>query len=82
MLIREQNLIQEKLQVQMEKSGLDAMILTAPESVYYATGMASMFMYSANRVGIGLAVVPNSRPMPLGIPAKTLILSPSLYGSI
>jgi Xaa-Pro dipeptidase len=60
MLIREQNLIQEKLQVQMEKSGLDAMILTAPESVYYATGMASMFMYSANRVGIGLAVVPKS----------------------
>ncbi len=47
-----------KLQAQMEKDGLDAMIITQPEAVFYCTGFASQFLYISNRIGMALAVVP------------------------
>ena len=59
MLKREQTLIQQKLQAEMAKQNFDAMIITSPEAIYYCTGMASMFMYSSNRVGMALAVMRN-----------------------
>lgn len=60
MLKREQELIQTKMQEQMEKAGLDVMILSNPDSVYYATGMSSMLLYTSNRIGMALAVVPKT----------------------
>ena len=45
MLKRNQKEFQEKLQAQMEKQGLDAMIITSPENIYYCTGHADNFMY-------------------------------------
>lgn len=58
MLERNQMEIQQKLQAQMEKDGLDAMIITQPEAVFYCTGFASQFLYISNRIGMALAVVP------------------------
>ena len=58
MLERNQLEIQQKLQAQMEKDGLDAMIITQPEAVFYCTGFASQFLYISNRIGMALAVVP------------------------
>ena len=48
---RNQIEFQEKLQAQMEKEGMDALLLTKPESIYYATGVASAFMYMGSAVG-------------------------------
>ncbi len=58
MLVREQKVYQEKLQAQMEKFNLDALILSHPETVFYATGTCNHIMYATFRVGMGLAVVP------------------------
>lgn len=58
MLKREQTVYQEKLQEQMEKFNLDAIILSHPETVFYATGTCNHIMYATFRVGMGLAVVP------------------------
>lgn len=58
MLTREQVVYQEKLQEQMEKFDLDALILSHPETVFYATGTCNHIMYATFRVGMGLAVVP------------------------
>ncbi len=57
---RNQIEFQEKLQAQMEKEGMDALLLTKPESIYYATGVASAFMYMGSAVGTVLAVVPRT----------------------
>ena len=54
MLERNQLEIQQKLQAQMEKDGLDAMIITQPEAVFYCTGFASQFLYISNRIGMAL----------------------------
>ena len=56
-MVREQELIQKKLQDAMDKFNLDAMILTDPSSVYYATGMASTLSYASGTIGMVLAVV-------------------------
>lgn len=56
--MRNQIEIQNKLQAQMAIDGLDAMIITQPEAVFYCTGFASQFLYISNRVGMALAVVP------------------------
>lgn len=50
--------IQNRLQSTMNKYGLDALLLTSPESIFYATGVASSFLYSSHRVGLTLAIVP------------------------
>ena len=55
---RNQYEIQEKLQKQMEIDGIDAMIITQPEAVFYCTGFASQFLYISNRIGMAAAVVP------------------------
>lgn len=57
---RNQREFQEKLQAQMEKEDVDVLLLTRPESIYYATGVASSFMYMGSAVGTVLAVVPRS----------------------
>ncbi len=57
---RNQREFQEKLQAQMEKEGMDALLLTKPESIYYATGVASGFMYMGCATGTVLAVVPKT----------------------
>ena len=38
MSTRDQNYFQEKLQSEMERRGVSALLLTQPESVFYATG--------------------------------------------
>lgn len=55
---RNQYEIQEKLQKQMDRDGLDAMVITQPEAVFYCTGFASQFLYISNRIGMAAAVVP------------------------
>ena len=60
MLKRNQKEFVEKLQAQMEKEGMDALLLTKPESIYYATGVASSFMYMGSAVGTVLGVVPKT----------------------
>ena len=49
---------QEKIQRAMEQKGLDSLILTTPENVFYATGFASPFMYRAAAApGTDIAIV-------------------------
>lgn len=57
---RNQLEIQEKLQAQMAHDGLDAMIVTTPEAVFYCTGFASQFLYISNRIGMAIVVVPKA----------------------
>ena len=56
---RNQIEIQQKLQKEMQKNNLDALIITSPEAIFYATGYASSFSYSSNHVGLCIAVVPS-----------------------
>lgn len=63
--MRDQLAVQNRLQTCMEKSGLDAMILTAPEAIFYATGFASQFLYQSNQIGLTVAVVPKSGKLTL-----------------
>ncbi len=58
MMLRDQRVFQEKLQAQMEREGLDVMLITSPEAVFYCTGFASQFLYISNRIGMAMAVVP------------------------
>lgn len=55
---RNQIEIQEKLQIAMEKEGFDALILTRPESIRYATGVTSAFMFLNIPVGNVIGIVP------------------------
>lgn len=63
--MRDQLAVQKRLQACMEKSGLDAMILTAPEAIFYATGFASQFLYQSNQIGLTAAVVPKTGKLTL-----------------
>lgn len=55
---RNQEEFQNKLQAAMEEQGLDSLILTTPQNVYYATGYLSPFMYNgSNPAGTDIAVV-------------------------
>ena len=56
---RQQILFQEKLQEKMEREGLDALILTTPENIMYATGFLS-WSYLGRSCGSSVAVVPAS----------------------
>ena len=55
---RDQLAIQARLQSVMADAGLDAMLLTAPESIFYATGFASQFLYLSNQIGLTAAIIP------------------------
>ena len=55
---RKQEDVQERLQSTIEKYGIDGLILTAPESIFYATGFASSFLYKSHKAGTTAAIVP------------------------
>ncbi len=55
---RNQLEIQEKLQSAMEEQGFDALLLTRPESIRYATGVTSAFMYLNIPYGNVIGIVP------------------------
>lgn len=55
---RNQLEFQEKIQKAMEAEGLDSLILTTPQNVYYATGFLSPFMYNGScPPGTDIAIV-------------------------
>lgn len=58
--MRDQSEIQAKIQNEMQVEGIGALILTRPESIFYATGYASQFLYAMQQAGIAYAVVPNN----------------------
>lgn len=53
---RNQQEFTRKLQTEMAKDKLDALILTSADAIYYATGYASSFLYRAGRAGLTVAV--------------------------
>ena len=55
---RNQSDFQQKLQKQMEIAGLDALLLSSAESMFYASGFASRSVYSNGQVGNTWVVVP------------------------
>ena len=55
---RDQQAIQERLQTLMEKEGFDVLVLTRPESIRYATGVTSAFMYLNIPTGNVIGIVP------------------------
>lgn len=60
---RNQLEIEQKLKREMEREGLDALILTEPETILYASGFASHFLYGSRRIGTTLAVVRKEGPV-------------------
>lgn len=54
---RNQQEIQQKLQAEMVKNNLDALVLSSPEAIFYATGYASSFLYTSWNIGTTLAIV-------------------------
>ena len=60
---RDQTEIQLRIQAEMEKENLDALIITSPESIYYCTGFASNFLYTSNQIGTAAAVVKKEGPV-------------------
>lgn len=57
---RDQGAITAKLQKEMEKSGLDALIVFRPENIFYVTGYYPKITDNAGAVGVNMAVVPAS----------------------
>ena len=55
---RDQHYFQEKLQRAMEAEGFGALLLTEPESVFYATGFMGCSHYRFRSCGNAIAVVP------------------------
>ena len=55
---RNQREIQKKLQGLMAEEGFDALLLTRPESIRYATGVTSAFMYLNIPIGNVIGIVP------------------------
>lgn len=58
MTTRPQDQFHEKLLNAMDQSGLDALILTTPEAIFYATGYISCTYGRGEPVGTDIAVVP------------------------
>lgn len=54
---REQNQIVQKLTEQMQKRGLDALILTSADGVFYSTGYAARSLYRSGKTGNAASVV-------------------------
>lgn len=59
MQTRNQSQFQEKIQRKMERNKIDALILTTPESIFYATGFYS-WSYHGRACGNVIAVMPTS----------------------
>ncbi len=57
---RSQQLIQERLQTLMDREGFDVLLLTRPESIRYATGVTSAFMYLNIPTGNVIGIVPKA----------------------
>lgn len=57
---RSQEAIVKRITDQMDKAGLDALILTSPHDIFYATGHCSRTVYRSGRVGGAAAVVNKS----------------------
>ena len=57
-LNREQDAIIARIRSQMEKDGLEAMLLIAHDSILYATGYGSTGAYESGKVGSVAAVIP------------------------
>ncbi|WP_158268982.1 Xaa-Pro peptidase family protein [Ensifer sp. NM-2] len=55
---RDQIAIQLKLQEEMERSKIDALIVTEASAIYYATGHNSIMQTRANTAGYTIAIVP------------------------
>lgn len=54
---REQRRIVEKLTAQMEQQGLDALLLTSADGVFYSTGFAARSLYRSGKTGNAVSVV-------------------------
>lgn len=54
---REQNLIVQKLTEQMKNAGIDVLLLTAGDDIFYATGFADRNLYRGGAIGNAVAVV-------------------------
>ena len=54
---RKQEDFTKKILTQMEKDNLDAIILTAPDAIFYATGYASSFLYSSFNYGLVILII-------------------------
>ncbi|MFR0902615.1 MAG: aminopeptidase P family N-terminal domain-containing protein, partial [Anaerovoracaceae bacterium] len=57
---REQREIEKKLQAAMEEENFDVLLLTRPESIRYATGVTSAFMYLNIPIGNVIGIVPRT----------------------
>lgn len=55
---RDQNAIVGKLQLEMQKNGIDALLVFKPEHIYYTTGYLPKISEIPGYVGINLSVVP------------------------
>ncbi len=56
-LKRDQAAIIKRITEQMEKAGLDALILTSPHDVFYTTGLCSRNLYRSGKTGATVSVV-------------------------
>lgn len=64
-LKRNQIEIQAKLQNALKEQGIDALLLTKQESIYYATGFSSRFLALMKKPGVAFAIVPAEGPISL-----------------
>ena len=65
---RDQIVIQEKLQAEMERRNVDFLLISEASAIYYATGHLSTLQVRANRPGYALAIVPTAGPVKLICP--------------
>lgn len=54
---RNQKEFLERLVPQMQRAGIDALLLTSPDAVFYATGFATAIPYQTGKLGLSTAVV-------------------------
>lgn len=64
-LRRDQKEIQLKFQKGLKEAGIDVLLLTKQESIYYATGFSSRFLALMKKPGVAFAVVPAEGPISL-----------------
>ncbi|MEA4934460.1 MAG: M24 family metallopeptidase [Lawsonibacter sp.] len=57
---RDQKAIVERIIAEMDKAKLDALILTSPHDIFYATGHCSRNVYRSGRIGASAAIVNKS----------------------
>lgn len=57
---RDQKAIVSKLQLEMQKNGIDILLVFKPENIFYSTGYLPKISEIAGYVGINMAVVPAS----------------------